>query len=231
MKLHRILIALAVLLVLGVTTASAQNLLQDNPHARRARDLRQQAERAIDEGEYDRAYDYAQEAQEESRKAREWAETMLWAYRARGARNRADERLAFVRRIDVETHFPDEYENALEFYDEGQSLFDDERYQPSFEAFQNVLAALEQVRRVTEDADVLPRYYEVRRIPERRDSFWRIAEYDFVYGDPWQWPRLYEANRHLLQDPDNPRLIQPGMLFEIPSLRGERREGVWQPSR
>ncbi|TVQ37418.1 MAG: hypothetical protein EA384_12265 [Spirochaetaceae bacterium] len=229
MKLHRIAIVTALLLVFGVALASAQNLLQDNPHAQRARELRRQSEQAIDEGEYNRAYDYALEAQEESRKAREWAEMMLWAYRAGGARNRAQERLSFVRGIDAQTHFPDEYRNAVGFYEEGQQLFGDERYQPSFEAFQSVLAALESVRRVTVAADVLPRYYEVRRIPERRDSFWRIAGYDFVYGNSREWRNLYEANRDMLQDPDNPRLIQPGMLFEIPSIRGERREGVWQP--
>ena len=229
MKLQKIAMILAVLLVFGAAFVSAQNLLQDNPHAQRARELRRQSEQAIEDGEYNQAYDYARQAQDESRLAREWAEMMLWAYRARGARNRADERLSFVRSIDAQTNFPDEYENAVTFYDEGRELFDDESYQSSFEAFQNVLAALESVRRVTADADVLPRYYEVRLIPERRDSFWRISGYDFIYGNTREWRHLYEANKDMLQDPDNPRLIQPGMLFEIPSIRGERREGVWQP--
>lgn len=74
----------------------------------------------------------------------------------------------------------------------------------------------------------LPEYYVVRRIPERRDSFWRIAEYEFVYDDPWEWPTLYEANRDMLQDPENPDLIQPGMEFRIPSIDDEEREGVWE---
>lgn len=75
----------------------------------------------------------------------------------------------------------------------------------------------------------LPRFYLVRLIPSRRDSFWRIAAYDFVYGDPWKWRILYNANREKLQDPGNPHLIQPGMLFQIPELPGETREGVWTP--
>ena len=74
----------------------------------------------------------------------------------------------------------------------------------------------------------LPRYYVVRLIPERRDSFWRIAEYEFVYDDPWEWPSLYEANRDMLHDPDNPDLIHPGMRFRIPSIEGENRAGVWR---
>jgi nucleoid-associated protein YgaU len=69
----------------------------------------------------------------------------------------------------------------------------------------------------------------VRLIPERRDCFWRIAEYDFVYGDPWQWRELYEANRDKLPDPNNPDLMLPGMVIEIPSLDGETRSGFWNP--
>lgn len=82
---------------------------------------------------------------------------------------------------------------------------------------------------VTSPEQVLPQYYVVRLIPERRDCFWRIAEYDFVYGDPWQWRELYEANRDKLPDPNNPDLMLPGMVIEIPSLDGEVRSGFWNP--
>ena len=47
MKIQKLLVAMAVLLLLTVGMVSAQNLLQDNPHARRARDLRQQSEVAF----------------------------------------------------------------------------------------------------------------------------------------------------------------------------------------
>ncbi len=76
---------------------------------------------------------------------------------------------------------------------------------------------------------VLPRYYVVRLIPERRDCFWRIAEYDFVYDDPWKWPILYQANKSKIPDIDNPDWIEPGTIIEIPSIAGERREGTWDP--
>jgi len=76
---------------------------------------------------------------------------------------------------------------------------------------------------------VLPRYYVVRLIPERRDCFWRIAEYEFVYGDPWQWTVLYEANKDKIPDPGNADLIQPGTILEIPSIAGEVRSGTWDP--
>jgi nucleoid-associated protein YgaU len=73
----------------------------------------------------------------------------------------------------------------------------------------------------------LPKYYRVRLIPERRDCFWRIAEYDFVYGDPFKWRILYEANKSELKYPDNPDLIFPGQIFVIPEQEGEVREGTW----
>jgi len=80
-------------------------------------------------------------------------------------------------------------------------------------------------------AAVLPAFYTVRLIPEARDCFWRIAEYPFVYGDPRKWKLLYEANKGLLSDPANPDLIEPGQVFEIPSLAGEKREGAWDPAK
>ncbi len=55
--------------------------------------------------------------------------------------------------------------------------------------------------------------YTVRLIPERRDCLWRIAEYDFVYGNPYLWPMIWRRNRKLVQNPD---LIQPGWLLIIP---------------
>jgi hypothetical protein len=75
----------------------------------------------------------------------------------------------------------------------------------------------------------LPKYYRVRLIPDRRDCFWRIAEYDFVYGDPFKWRILYEANKSDLKYPDNPDLILPGQVFVIPEQEGEAREGTWNP--
>jgi len=53
----------------------------------------------------------------------------------------------------------------------------------------------------------------VRLIPERRDCLWRIAEYDFIYGNPYLWPKIWRRNRKLIQHPD---LIYPGWKLVIP---------------
>jgi nucleoid-associated protein YgaU len=57
--------------------------------------------------------------------------------------------------------------------------------------------------------------YTVRLIPERRDCLWRIAEYDFIYDDPFLWPKIWRRNRDLIQNPD---LIHPGWQLIIPAL-------------
>jgi nucleoid-associated protein YgaU len=61
------------------------------------------------------------------------------------------------------------------------------------------------------------------------DSLWNIAGRAWAFNDPWQWRRLYEANRDRMPQPGNPDLIHPGMILDIPSIRGEVRQGMWQP--
>ncbi|MCL2809575.1 MAG: LysM peptidoglycan-binding domain-containing protein [Treponema sp.] len=76
----------------------------------------------------------------------------------------------------------------------------------------------------------LPAQYTVRTWASVKDCLWNIAGYSFVYGDPWRWRDLYEANRSKLPNPNNPDLIQPGTIIDIPSIRGEHREGMWDPN-
>ena len=76
---------------------------------------------------------------------------------------------------------------------------------------------------------VLPQYYiVVRRVP-LTDALWRIAGYSYIYNNPIEWYRIYEANRNILRDPDNPDLILPGQRLIIPSLNGEERSGQYNP--
>jgi nucleoid-associated protein YgaU len=67
--------------------------------------------------------------------------------------------------------------------------------------------------------------YVVKLNPESRDCLWKIAGYDFVYGDSLKWKRLYDANRDTFPNPDNPDLIVPGQVLTIPPLAGEARSG------
>jgi nucleoid-associated protein YgaU len=43
------------------------------------------------------------------------------------------------------------------------------------------------------------------------DSLSKIAKQ--YYGDPMQWPKIFDANKDQIQNPD---LIQPGQTFKTP---------------
>lgn len=86
------------------------------------------------------------------------------------------------------------------------------------EAKGNYLKAQEYYQEALRYIDVYKSYavkgvYTVRLILERRDCLWRISEYDFIYGDPRLWPKIWRRNRKLIQNPD---LIYPGWQLVIP---------------
>ncbi len=72
--------------------------------------------------------------------------------------------------------------------------------------------------------------YTVRLIPERRDCLYRISEYPEIYEDPTQWPKLYRANKSMI-DGGYDRYVQrveeskysraedlifPGQVLDVP---------------
>lgn len=99
------------------------------------------------------------------------------------------ERAKELWRLGVDQRNAGEYRRAVIYFEQAQ------RYGAAFADF-----AVTQV-------------YTVRLIPERRESLWRIAEYDFIYANPWLWPKIWHRNRKLIQNPD---LIFPGWQLYIP---------------
>jgi len=77
---------------------------------------------------------------------------------------------------------------------------------------------------------ILPNQYTVRTWRVEKDCLWTIAGYPWVYGDPWKWKVLYDANKDKMPEPANPNLIEPGMVLNIPPLSGEKRQGMWSPT-
>lgn len=67
------------------------------------------------------------------------------------------------------------------------------------------LAALMEVQAAAAAAED---YYTVNT----GDSLWRISGYDDIYGNPYQWPLIYKANRDKIKDAD---LIFPGQTLTI----------------
>ncbi len=232
----KILFALLVLSLLISASINAQSLL-DNEDMQKAREFQQLADEAMEEGRYDDAVQYSQQASEFAARGEQTAEIMALSYRANSLRNRASSRLYYAQRIGVPNRDAEAYSAAQTAFAQAEALLEQDEYAASMDESRKVLSLLEEFqprhfvaeRPAANQAGTLPQFYIVRLIPERRDCFWRIAEYDFVYGDPWLWPRLYEQNKEILHDPENPDLIHPGMKFEIPNRADEVRSGIWNP--
>ena len=128
---------------------------------------------------------------------------VLDALRAGGARRRAI--------LDgVERRAANDLLKARELWIDGVVAFDDRKYGQSIERFEDARLYLERYRLYT----VLG-IHTVQLIPDRRESLWRIAEYDRWYADPFLWPRIWRRNRDLIQNPD---LIYPNWNLIIPAI-------------
>jgi hypothetical protein len=68
-----------------------------------------------------------------------------------------------------------------------------------------------------------PAYYIIK---EDDDNLRKIAAYDYIYGDPDLWRRLYEANRSNFIDDRNPDSIEIGQALFIPPIGNETRDGT-----
>jgi nucleoid-associated protein YgaU len=227
MKVIRIIITAAlVAAVVAPALLFAQNFLQENEHYQRAQELQRQAQEALDEGEYDRAMELSRQAREQAQQARAYAENQVLVYRANSWKNRAKKRIDYVKTMDAEERYPDKFSAAQQAYERAVQLFEEESYQDSIHASQEAINTLVAVE---PRDDVKPKYYTVQKRSTKTDCLWRIAGYDFVYGDPWKWKELYRANKEKLPDPDNPSWIEPGIVLEIPSISGEERSGMYEP--
>ena len=232
--------------LLSAASVFSQNLM-DNPEYRKGLEFQNLAKQAYSDGDYDKSVEYSNMAQDLFKKARESAEQMRLRYVAYNLKNRAADRMKYADFINAQANYAEAYTVASASMGVSESAFKDEAYQVSIDASRFVLETLKDIQPVLKSMDSVatqpkepdktpaaadgtkPQYYTVRLIPNRRDCFWRIAEYDFIYGDPWKWPKIYEENKNILPNPNNPHLILPGMKLKIPNLPGENRSGEWQP--
>jgi hypothetical protein len=140
---------------------------------------------------------------------------------------------------NIATKNANSYNEAKNYYEAGVSYHNSEEWADSIDSSINAIGILSAFQgRVivttvavsSPSASGLPRQYTVRTWAREKDCLWNIAAYSWAYGDPWQWKTLYEANKSKMPDPDNPNLIEPGMVIDIPSVKGESRQGMWSPS-
>lgn len=214
-----------ILVLVTLTSLTAQSL-RDNPYYIKSLALKNQSEQAFSEGDYEKSTQLANESIEYANKSDEWIEMMLNKYKANSALNRTKKRLHYAIRVNGEVTFPTEMENGKLLYEQANRLYTEEKYAESYpiakKAYE-ILSVIKHVKNIT----TLPAAYVVKDVPGNEDCLWKIAEYDFIFGDAQQWKILYEANRDILPQTDNPDLILAGLTLQIPSINGEVRAGTW----
>ena len=206
------------------------------------------AELAYEEGDYDASTQYSEEAVRYAQLSDEFVRLQLKIRETDDAIAAARRRLDYAASVNASVRYPTEYTQAQNYYNEARSLRAAESWDPAIEAANRVLMALayitegqeQPVAQVQQPAPtptpdptpapgptLLPSQYTVRPWNDTKDCFWNIAGYPFVYNDPRQWKRLFDANKNKMEDPNNPDLIHPNMVLDIPSIKGESRQGMW----
>jgi nucleoid-associated protein YgaU len=254
-----LLVASIILLFIFAGIISAQSL-KDNPDYIKALEYQKSAEEALNQGNYDKALADAIEAEKYSKKAGEYADSMLVAFQAKSLIAYLENQFSTMDKNKAQSDYPDDYANMMNDFDAAKVAFDAGDYQGSLdsakkakEALDNLVLAMaagaatpepevtpepeetdqpeETEPPVITDQPVYPKYYVVEWNPDDRDNLWKISGFTFVYNDPFKWENLYEANKSTFVDPENPRFISPEQILEIPSISGETREGTYEPGK
>jgi nucleoid-associated protein YgaU len=197
--------------------------LSENPDYAKAKELNKMAQKAYSDGDYGKAYELAEQARKHVAKADEYVAGLALKSKANTLFYQASKRVEYAKAKDPKVASSQVYKKAVSDLDIAKDALSSDQYERSIDHSNKVIEGLNGV--VPNSA--LPKYYRVRLIPSKRDCFWRIAEYRFVYNNPWKWKLLYDANKSKLEEPDNPNLIFPGQVIVIPSQNGEFREGTY----
>jgi nucleoid-associated protein YgaU len=198
------------------------------------------AQTAFEDGDYDLSTQYSQQAVYQAQLSDEYVALQLKIKAANDAIAIAKARLDWANSsaVNASSRFPNEYSSAQGAYSEALGHRGSERWDDAVDAANRVINALAYVTEAAPNQPVqqpqpqqgptpLPAQYTVRSWAISKDCLWNIAGRPWAYGDPNQWKLLYNANKARLPEPNNPDLIHPGMILDIPSIKGETRSGMW----
>ena len=117
---------------------------------------------------------------------------------------------------------------SLDNEDFANSLFNSKLVIEMVNAMYNGTDYNEEITIVETSGVLFPKYYKVQYRKVNTDSLWKIASYDFIYGDGNLWRKIYEANKDKIK---NPNIIIGGQILLIPSLKGETRDGTYDSNK
>ena len=178
-------------------------------------------------GDYDASAGFAEEAIRYAQLSNEFTALQLIA--------EAKRLLDWADSNNIASRYPIDYNESKSNYEASLTAQSNEEWDEAVSSAMRaikILAAFESGgTRTASETSPLPKQYTVRTWASVKDCLWNIAGYSWVYGNPWRWKTLYEANKSKMPNPDNPDLIEPGMIIDIPSISGEARQGMWESGR
>jgi nucleoid-associated protein YgaU len=186
------------------------------------------AQESFEYGDYDSSSNYAAEAVRYALLSDEYVALQLKIKETNDAIAAAKSRLDWASSSGAAGKYPVEYGEAQNYYQASLSARSAESWDEAIEAAHRVINVLAYIQAPSPEPDrSLPAQYTVRPWIISKDCLWNIAGRPWAYGDPAKWRLIYNANKAKLPEPDNPDLIHPGMILDIPSIRGEARQGMW----
>ena len=219
MRNNRILLCVIALCVMPLAAqedkASPVNDLANNKYLIENKRLVALAEKSLTDAKFDDAVKNAAEAD----KFADQSDKFVDAYKAFDA---AQARMAWAQKAGIAKRYAEIYTEAEAAFTEATGFRSGEKWDETKTASLRVITIMAQLP----EEIPLPAQYRVKAWGEVKDCLWNIAARPEVYNDPAQWQRLYTANRNKFPQPDNPNLIEPGMLLDIPSINNEFRVGI-----
>ena len=218
-----------VFFVLGAVLLFAVSY-DNNEYQRKSRAYSELARRAYSEGDYDASIEYSRLAEENAQKSADYIQYMRARVEAEQAMNRARTRYTWAKNNKAEEKYPEAFKTATEALQAGNTAFGNKDFDVAVVCAKKVLDALAVVTGDESSFATLPAQYRIRTWRGERDCLWNIAKDKAIYDNPYLWRKLYEANKNKLPDPNNPDWVEPGIILTIPSLRGEKRDGMYDPA-
>jgi nucleoid-associated protein YgaU len=187
------------------------------------------AQESFEYGDYDGSANYSVEAIRYAQLSDEYVALQLKIKETNDAIAAAKSRLDWASSSGAAGQYPIEYGEARKYYETSLSARVAEDWDGAIEAAQRVINTLAYIQAPSpvESRPSLPAQYTVRPWSVSKDCLWNIAGRPWAYGDPTKWRLIYNANKTKMPEPDNPDLIHPGMVLDIPSIKGEVRQGMW----
>lgn len=222
---------LTTLLILTVAVCAVfTESYSNNEYQRESLKYSKMAEEAFDVGDYELSIEHSKKAEYYATKSYNYIQLILARVEAENEMNRARSRYTWAKDNGAEKKSPESFAIATEALNAGNLAFDNEEYDVATACAKEVLDALGVVTGDESEFLTLPSQYTIRTFRGEKDCLWNIAKNPAVYNDPFKWKILYKANKDKLPDPDNPDWVEPGIVLDIPSIAGETRSGMYDPS-